>query len=64
MQLFSYAKLTDAQLAKIKAFEAETGKTALVLRDARMDAEVLSAEEMEQLQALEQELGYVIVVVK
>ena len=64
MQLFSYAKLTDAQLAKIKAFEAEAGKTALVLREARMDADVLSAEEMEKLQALEQELGYVIVVVK
>jgi len=62
--LYCYAKLTEEQLAGIKAFEAEIGKTVLALREVGVEAEFLSREEMRKLQALESELGLVLLVVK
>lgn len=62
--LYCYAKLTEDQLAKVKAFEAESGKTVLALREVDLQAEFLSKEEMKKLQALEQELGLILLVVK
>ena len=62
--LYCYAKLTEEQLARIKAFEAEIGKTVLALREADVEAEFLSREEMRKLQALEGELGLVLLIVK
>jgi hypothetical protein len=44
--LYCYANLTDEQLAKIKAFEAETGKKALALRRVPVRPEELSAEDL------------------
>ena len=62
--LYCYAKLTEEQLARVKAFEAEIGKTVLALREVEVEAEFLSREEMKKLQALESELGLVLLVVK
>ncbi len=62
--LYCYANLTDEQLAKIKAFEAETGKKALALRRVPVRPEELSAEDLAKLEALENELGLVVIVVK
>jgi hypothetical protein len=62
--LYCYARLTEEQLARIKAFEAEIGKTVLALREADVEAEFLSREEMRKLQALEGELGLVLLIVK
>ena len=62
--LYCYAKLTGEQLAKVKAFEAEIGKTVLALREVDLQAEFLSKEEMEKLRALENELGLILLVVK
>ena len=62
--LYCYARLTEEQLARIKAFEAEIGKTVLALREADVEAEFLSREEMRRLQALEGELGLVLLIVK
>jgi len=62
--LYCYAKLTEEQLARVKAFEAEIGKTVLALGEVGVEAEFLSREEMRKLQALESELGFVLLVVK
>jgi hypothetical protein len=62
--LYCYAKLSDEQLARIKAFEEETGKTVLALREIDVEAELLSREEMDRLRALEKELGLVLLVVR
>jgi len=62
--LYCYAKLTEEQLARVKAFEAEIGKTVHALREVEVEAEFLSREEMRKLQSLESELGFVLLVVK
>lgn len=62
--LYCYAKLNEDQLAKVKAFEAEIGKTVLALREVDLQAEFLSKEELEKLRALEEELGLILLVVK
>ncbi len=62
--LYCYAKLTDEQLSRVKAFEAETGKKALVLRRVPVKPEDLAPDEITKLEALESELGMVVVVVK
>ena len=64
MSLYCYAKLTDEQLAKVRAFETETGKKVLILKETRIEPEYLGKEEYEKLLALEKELRYVAVVVR
>ena len=62
--LYCYAKLSDAQLAKIRAFEQEHKKKVLALRPVDVEAETLSKAEISKLQALEKELEFVLLVVK
>lgn len=62
--LYCYAKLSDEELGKVKAYEAETGKRALVLREVNVEADDLSADELSRLRELERELGYIAIVVK
>jgi hypothetical protein len=62
--LYCWAKLSDQQLAKIQAFEAETKKKVLALTEVPIEAELLSKVEVTKLQALEKELGKVLLVVK
>ncbi|MEA3406993.1 MAG: hypothetical protein U9R48_02790 [Chloroflexota bacterium] len=64
MPIYTYAKLTEEQLGKVRAFEEETDKRILALRSYNMQPDELSEEELEKLQALEAELGYVILAVK
>lgn len=64
MPIFTYAKLTEEQLEKVRTFEEETDKRVLVLRSYNMQPDELGEEELEELQALEAELGYVILAVK
>lgn len=62
--LYRWANLTDEQLARIKAFEAKTAKTALALTRLDLEPAELSQEEELELYALERETGSVIVVIK
>jgi len=63
MPIFTYARLTEKQLGKVRAFEEETDKRILVLRSYNMQPDELSEDELEKLQELEAELGYIIVAV-
>jgi len=62
--LYRWADLTEEQLARIKAYEAKTGKTALALTKLDVEPAELSQEEELELYALERETGAVIVVIK
>lgn len=64
MPIYTYAKLTEEQLEKVRAFEEETDKRVLVLRSYNAQPDELGEEELEELQDLEAELGYVILAVK
>jgi hypothetical protein len=62
--LYCYAKLTEEQLAKVRAFEAKSGKKVLALRYVPIKPEDLTPEEAQELDELEQELRMVLLVVK
>ena len=64
MQLYTYAKLSEDELAKVRDFESRTGKTALVLKQVEAQPEMLDRDEMQALATLEQELEYLVVVVQ
>lgn len=64
MPIYTYAKLTEEQLGKVRAFEEKTDKRVLVLRSYSAQPDELSEGELEKLQDLETELGYVILAVK
>ena len=64
MPIYTYARLTEEQLKKVQAFEEEADKRILVLRSYNMQPDELNEEELDQLQALEKELGYIIIAVK
>ncbi|MFO7917512.1 MAG: hypothetical protein R6V13_05500 [Anaerolineae bacterium] len=64
MAIYTYAKLTEEQLGKVRAFEEETDRRVLVLRSYNAQPDELGEEELEKLQDLEAELGYVILAVK
>lgn len=61
---YGFAKLNDEQLAKVRAFEEETGKTVLVYRQYDVQADDLDQEELSRIRKLEEELGYLAIVVK
>ncbi len=64
MDLYGFAALTAEQLAAVKAFEAETAKRVLVLRVLDVLPADLRKEEVARLQALEKELGNIILAVR
>ena len=64
MPIYTYAKLTEEQLGKVRAFEEQTDKRVLVLRSYNAQPDELGEEELEELQALERELGYIVIAVK
>jgi hypothetical protein len=64
MPIYTYARLTEEQLGKVRSYEEEMEKRILVLRSYNMQPDELSEEELQKLQDLERELGYVIVAVK
>jgi|YNPNPStandDraft_1061719.scaffolds.fasta_scaffold02029_2 predicted transcriptional regulator len=62
--LYTFAKLTPEQLAKLQAYEAKHQQKVLALTEVRVDVETLSKKQVEELQALEKELGTILLVVK
>ncbi len=64
MQVYTYARLSEDQLDQVRRFEAHTGKKALVFQQVKAQPEELTADELQALQALEERLGYVIIVVR
>ena len=64
MQLYGFASLTDGQLERVRAFEAETGERLLVFRPFEVMPAFLSREQVERLRALEEELGDIIVAIE
>ncbi len=64
MPIYTYAKLTEEQLEKVRTFEEETDKRVLVLRSYNAQPDELGEEELDKLQDLETELGYVILAVE
>jgi hypothetical protein len=62
--LYTFARLTDAQLAKLQTLEAKIDKKILALTEVSVDADQLTPGELEQLQALEHALGYVLLAVR
>jgi hypothetical protein len=64
MQVYTYAPLNEEELAQVQQFERQTGKKALVFRQVDAQPEVLSEDELERLQSLEDRLGYVVIVVR
>ena len=64
MELYTYARLSEAQLDKVKAFEDKTGKQVLVLDKTEMEAADLSADDLAALQVLESELGMVAISIR
>jgi hypothetical protein len=64
MQVYTYAHLTEEELAQVQEFEGQTGKKALVFKQVDAQPEVLSQQEMELLQSLEDRLGYIVIVVR
>jgi hypothetical protein len=61
--LYTFAKLTDEQLAKLRAFEQRTGKQVLALTEIALWADRLTPEQLAELQELEKELGCLLVAV-
>lgn len=64
MMLYGFAKLSDEQLQKVRAWEVETGKRLLVFRQFEAVPAFINREQVESLRALEQELGNVVVAVE
>ena len=62
--LYCYARLTDEQLAKLQAYESETGKKVIALAELDLEAEELAQDELTKLQELEETLGCVLLAVK
>jgi len=62
--IYTFAKLTEEQLAKLQAYEAEHGQKVLALTEVTVDVEMLSRKQVLELQALEKELGVILLVVK
>ncbi len=64
MSLYTYAALTQDQLEKVQALEAEMGKRILILHEYRPEYAELNDDEFRRLMDLEGELGYVAVAVR
>ena len=62
--IYDLAQLSDEQLATLKSFEEQTGRTVLALRFLRTRPAQLEDEEVSRLQTLEQELGLTLVAVE
>ena len=61
--LYTFAKLTDEQLAKLQAFEQRTDKKVLALSPISLWPDRLSPEELAELQELEGDLHCLLVAV-
>ena len=61
--LYTYCKLTDEQLAKLQDFERRTDKRVLALKEVGLWPDRLTEQELTELQALEQELGCLLIAV-
>jgi len=64
VDLYGFANLSTEQLAAVRAFEADTGKRVLVLRRIDVRPADLSPEELARLEALEEQLGDIILAVR
>jgi len=64
VDLYGFANLSAEQLAAVRAFEADTGKRVLVLRRIDVLPADLSPEELARLEALEEQLGDIILAVR
>lgn len=62
--LSSLSKLTDAQIAEIRALEQKLGKTILAFSKYDVVSDDLSKEELALLQGLEDKLGTMLVAVR
>ena len=61
---YSYAKLNENELSKLRLYEAETGKRVLALERVEMTPADLTEEELHKLEALEHEVGLVLIAVE
>lgn len=61
---YAYAKLNENELSKLRLYEAETGKRVLALERVELTPAELTEEELHKLEALEHEVGFVLVAVK
>mgnify|MGYP001067692416 CR=1 FL=1 len=61
---YTYAKLTETELSKVRLFEAQTGKRVLALERVELEPAQLTEEELHSLEALEHEVGFVLVAVQ
>ncbi len=62
--LSSLSKLTDAQIAEIRALEQKLGKTILAFSKYDVVSDDLSKEDLALLQGLESKLGTMLVAVR
>ena len=62
--MYSYAKLTQEQVDKIRRFESETGKRVLVFEEHQVHPDQLDEQELQKLKSLEKELGLVVVAIE
>jgi hypothetical protein len=60
---YSYARLNENELSKIRLYEAETGKKILAFARVEASPAKLTEEELHKLEALEHEVGFVLVAV-
>jgi hypothetical protein len=63
-QFYCYAQVTEEQLARIQAFERETGKKVLAVREVDLEPALLWKPQVDRLRALEQDLGVVLIAVE
>ena len=59
--LYTPARLADDQIARVRAFEQKTGRILLAFQALEQPVAPLSEVERQQLMALEQDLGVVMV---
>jgi hypothetical protein len=64
LQVYTYASLSEEDLAQVQQFERQTSKKALVFQQVDAEPEVLSERELALLQSLEDRLGYLVIVVR
>lgn len=62
--LYPYAKLNENELSKVRLFEAETGKRVLALERVDVTPAELTEEELHKLEALEHEVGFVLIAIR
>jgi hypothetical protein len=61
---YCYARLTEEQLGRIQAFERETGKKVLAVREVDLEPALLWKPQVDKLREMEQDLGVVLIAVE